>query len=116
MRTALEIYFAISIFLCGYSHGDDAIDNVWQFIAVILVGPPVFGFFEVKDRSIQFFQFLQAKTFLKLIFTKKLDAISEEKLSQLNASAKIHNSTSSAKDRIYRYCMKCINKRNNFKN
>lgn len=127
MRTALEIYFGINLFLAGYCYAKDvrwATDRAemlvaWlSFVGLFLFGavffPLLFILVTLKWVFDKIDGVFQLRFFWMFYFTKEYYNMEENQLALVNRISVNKRNGNSIKDRIYRYGTKLMNKRNNF--
>lgn len=124
MNIIISVYFSINCLIAGFYLADevkwqrekpDKIYTLGIFILAIFFAVPwlllSFGF-EVFKRY--FWDLFQFGFFFTYVFTKKFKALEEEKLDAMHVLTKKHFNKNTLRHRIYRYCTRLVEKRNNY--
>jgi hypothetical protein len=118
------IYFGINAFTAGYFlsyyHEHPNYSKIYKFVLyaaaifILLWGCLIlFGYF-LYNTFVYIREFFQICFFFNFYFTKKYTNLSEEKLGGMNKVIIEFNNTNTMRDKIIRYCMSLVNKRNGY--
>jgi hypothetical protein len=103
----LIIYFSVNLFFAGYLFAND---QKWYIALTALL----FGWFIVMYGLIAALLTVTFRFWIEYIFTKRWNNLKHDHLTRLNTSGLKNHDTNKLKDKIFRKCVKLINKRNNF--
>lgn len=110
------IYFYINIFISGYLYGKDT--EWWSIAIAIPLGLPIFiclliyGVLCYIGEWID--SFLQLRFWCRYHFGDGFYKLDKDRLTEMNELTIKFRSSDSLRNKIYRYCMRLINKRNNY--
>lgn len=106
IRTLLEIYFAINILTVGYYWGREREINI-GILSLILIALPfhLLYLIEILFKKIDRYEYV--RFFFYFLFSKQYHNLTNYQLERMNKVAQ-------NKSKIYKYCMKLINKRNKY--
>jgi hypothetical protein len=116
-------YCGLSLFIGGMISAKEweDIDSAKEFVRFVgaslifsVIGIPALLWDNVIPAFTQLIKTLQLKFLYYFFFTKMFTNMDKEKLSGLNHNAKYHFNKKTLHNAIYRYCVKMVNKRNNY--
>ena len=116
MRTFLEIYFGINLFLAGIQFDNIDVDvsrfkRIGEFILLLLFGVLFIIVIDLMVRPVKYLiSYLQLKFFWKFIIQRQFRNLTNEELERVNVAS--NRRGNSIRDRIYKYCTKLVNKKN----
>ncbi len=128
MRTALEIYFGLNLFITGYKTADkwhwtgwkkeELFKLVVQIIAQLLLSSAALALFISHTLLKWMWKLIDqhgiVPFYLSFYFTDHYNNLDERVLRSINEGALQYKNSNSKHDRIWRKCTELINKRNNY--
>lgn len=119
MRTLLEIYLGINIFIAGIDFENRQSSDSWIVISLgllisLLFGALIYVICLIIDGLKGLYSYFQLGFFYRYFFTKKYYNVLTEDLETYNDWAEYwHKNT--FQNRLRRYTVKLVNRRNNYK-
>lgn len=119
MITILYIIFCFNCFIAGVtyvrSEDESMFDRLTYVVAALSIGWLIIFYLLLIEPVLEYLEeTFQVKFWFSYLFTRKYYKLPIEKLEEVNLAVNRIHTTSSLKDRVFRFCIRLINKRNTY--